>query len=106
MIYVFDLDGTLCRTPHDGRRWEYERAEPIPERIAAVNRLKEAGHTVLIDSARGCDSGVNYLGLTTRQVREWGIKADKVRVGTKWGGDLFVDDRGMAADAFFEGLHG
>src|SRR5690606_3558201 len=33
--YAFDLDGTLCRT----RGMDYSGAEPIPERVAAVNDL-------------------------------------------------------------------
>ena len=44
MIYVFDLDGTICLT--EGR--DYAEAVPLAERIAAVNALFDAGHTIII----------------------------------------------------------
>ena len=102
MIYVFDLDNTLCKTVHDGHRWLYEQATPIPERIAAVNALYDAGHTIKIDSARGCDSGKNWLGVTVKQLRDWGVKYHTARTGLKFGGDVFVDDKGVRDVDFFK----
>ena len=37
MIYVFDIDGTICSLT-DG---EYENAKPLQERINKVNKLYE-----------------------------------------------------------------
>ena len=40
MIYVFDLDNTLCDTKKklDGN-WDYLNSEPFRERIDLVNKL-------------------------------------------------------------------
>ena len=59
MVYCFDLDGTLCNT--DGNN--YKDSTPKKERIEIVNTLYDQGHTILIDTARGCVSGKNYFFL-------------------------------------------
>ena len=97
MTYVFDLDGTLCTT--EGR--DYINAEPIDARIAEVRRLKADGHTVLIDTARGSGTGINWRALTLLQLQMWGVPCDELRVGRKPAGDLYIDDKGVRADDFF-----
>jgi len=103
MIYVFDLDGTLCDTPEYDGQCRYPDAQPIPERIAKVNALYDEGHTIWIDSARGCTSGKNWLAFTLVQLREWGVMHHKLRTGIKLGGELFVDDLSMRPEEFFGG---
>ena len=49
MIYVFDLDGTLC-TLTSG---DYVDADPITKNIRKVNDLYNDGHTIIIYTARG-----------------------------------------------------
>ena len=61
MIYVFDLDHTLCDVKRgENGRWKYFEALPYFDRIEKVNKLWKDGHTIIIESARGCDSKVNY----------------------------------------------
>ena len=64
MVYCFDLDGTLCNT--DGNN--YKDSTPKKERIEIVNTLYDKGHTILIDTARGCVSGKNYFFFTMEQL--------------------------------------
>ena len=45
MIYVFDLDGTLCTHVEDG---DYRKAKPIKERIKKVNKLSKEGHNIVL----------------------------------------------------------
>ena len=112
MRYIFDLDGTLCHTPEsrgpDGGFLErhYGECTPYPSRIAAVNRLYDEGHTIVIDTARGASTGVNWLPLTTQQLANWGLRYHKLRVGTKAGGDLYIDDRSVRPEEFFNDLRG
>jgi len=101
-IYVFDLDGTLCQTERDESKWDYENATPFPERIKKVNELFEEGHTIIIDSARGCTSGFNWEPFTIEQLKNFGLKFHQVRTGKKFGGDYFIDDKGTNAIDFFE----
>ena len=57
MIYCFDLDGTLCNTEGNN----YSGSRPKKDRIQIVNKLYDDGHTIIIDTARGCVSGKNYF---------------------------------------------
>ena len=97
MIIVFDLDGTLCRTECD----RYAEAVPIRERIDLVRRLREAGHQIIIETARGSGSGEDWRVTTLHQLTSWGLEVDQLRVGKKIPGDLYIDDRGIGADDFF-----
>jgi hypothetical protein len=96
MIYVVDLDGTLCDT--EGR--DYEHAKPIQHRIDRVNRLFDAGHVILIDSARGSATGRDWLSITEAQLDRWGVKCHDVRTGVKYYGDKYVDDKAMTLGEF------
>lgn len=99
MIYVFDLDGTLCNTKGT---W-YEEATPKQDRIDAVNKLYDEGHTIIIDTARGCVSGKNWWYFTVEQLKGWGVKFHTLRTGVKFGADVFVDDKGFNDKVFFDG---
>ena len=50
MIYVFDIDGTICTKVEDG---DYSKAKPIKERIKIVNKLYDEGNTIIFQTARG-----------------------------------------------------
>ena len=98
MVYCFDLDGTLCNT--DGNN--YKDSTPKKDRIKIVNTLYEDGHTILIDTARGCVSGKNYFFFTMEQLKSWGIKFHTLRTGVKFGADIFIDDKGIKDQRFFK----
>ena len=97
MVYCFDLDGTLCNT--DGNN--YKDSTPKKERIEIVNTLYEDGHTILIDTARGCVSGKNYFLFTVEQLKSWVVKFHTLRTGVKFGADIFIDDKGISDERFF-----
>ena len=98
MIYCFDLDGTLCRTEGSN----YENSVPIQERIDIVNHLYDEGHVIYIETARGSFSGVDWHSFTCSQLYEWGIKYNKLRTGTKFHADVFIDDKGLSDKEFFK----
>jgi CMP-N,N'-diacetyllegionaminic acid synthase len=98
LTYCFDLDGTLCTTVSDGR---YEEANPLYDRIAEVNSLYESGHTILIETARGSQTGIDWYEITADQLSVWGVKHHKLRVGVKLAADHYIDDKGENADNFF-----
>ena len=98
MVYCFDLDGTLCNT--DGNN--YKDSTPKEERIEIVNTLYDEGHTILIDTARGCVSGKNYFFFTMEQLKSWGVKFHTLRTGVKFGADIFIDDKGIRDKRFFK----
>lgn len=104
MIYVFDIDNTLCYTNDSN----YENSIPIKERIAKVNALYDEGHTILLQTARGMGRGGNsqayayesFYETTKQQVTGWGIKHHGLFLG-KPAGDIYVDDKGCKDKDFF-----
>jgi len=98
MIYCFDLDGTLC-TNTDGSS---ENATPFIERIGDVNKLYDDGNNIIIDTARGSTTGIDWFDLTKKQLDLWGVKYSKLRVGIKLNADIFIDDKGINDKLFFK----
>jgi len=96
--YCFDLDGTLCSNTEG----EYAQAVPLPERILKVNELYDQGNKILIYTARGTVTGIDWRELTQNQLDEWGIKHHELRLGKPFA-DIYVDDRGVGDGVFFDG---
>ena len=96
MKYFVDLDNTLCITKNS----EYNESEPIVERIEELNRLKEAGHTVVIWTARGSKSGINHTNLTLKQLADWNVKYDTLLM-EKPDYDIYIDDKSHNVDLFW-----
>lgn len=90
MIYCFDIDGTLC-TNTEG---SYEDAKPLPEVIARVNALHAAGHRILLQTARGSTTGIDWRPVTERQMKKWGVRYETLYFG-KPTADLYVDDKAI-----------
>lgn len=92
--YFIDIDNTICQT--DGT--EYAAARPWPERIAVVNRLYDAGHRIVMWTARGSLHGVTLQlrQLTRRQLEAWGVKYHELRLDKPYF-DVLVDDRALSS---------
>jgi len=105
MIYCFDIDGTIC-SHYDG---DYINSKPISKRINLVNELYDAGNTIYLLTARGMGRTNNdQIGaykcmytMTEKQLEEWGVKYHQLFMG-KPDADLFIDDKGMKDDKFFD----
>jgi hypothetical protein len=96
MIYCFDLDGTLCSNTFG----KYTDAIPFEKAISEVNRLYESGHTIIIDTARGGTSKIDWREMTEKQLSSWGIKYHQLHVGQKIHADIFVDDKAVNANSW------
>lgn len=98
MIYCFDLDGTLCTNTNGN----YSFAKPFKKRIREVNKLYNDGNTIIIDTARGSTTKIDWLSLTEKQLKEWGVLYHSLRVGVKLHADIFIDDKGISDKIFFK----
>jgi len=105
MIYVIDIDGTICTKAVDGN---YSASEPLIERINKVNKLYDEGHTIIFQTARGMGRFANdpqeaietFYELTVTQLDNWGVKYHQLFLG-KPAGDVYVDDKGIKDEDFF-----
>jgi hypothetical protein len=100
MIYCFDLDGTLCSNT-DG---EYREAKPYMDRINKVNKLYADNNTIIIETARGSTTFINWFEETSNQLDQWGLKYHILRTGTKFKADIYVDDKGTNSEIFFKSI--
>ena len=99
MIYVFDIDGTLCTLVKDAK---YENAEPINKRISYVNKLYDEGNYIKLYTARGSQTGIDWTEITKNQLANWQLKYHELIINCKPHGDLFIDDKAINADLFFK----
>ena len=90
MIYCFDIDGTLC-TNTDG---DYPNARPFQDVIDQLNRLSAEGHRVVLHTARGGTTGIDWREETERQLREWNVAYDSLHMG-KPSADIYIDDKAI-----------
>ena len=104
MIYVFDIDGTICASSNG----EYENPTPLQNRIDKVNELYDEGNTIIFQTARGMGRSNNsesfayakFYEFTKQQLEGWGVKYHSLFLG-KPSGDIYIDDKGINDEDFF-----
>jgi len=98
MKYCFDLDGTICDTPlrPSDLKPGYLEATPFPFMVEQVNRLYDEGNHIIIMTARGRGSGIDWTDWTIKQLNMWGVKYHELEpMFHKPTADIFIDDKGM-----------
>ena len=88
IIYV-DIDETICTTPSDR---SYDQSVPIKNNIEKINKLYDEGNTIVYWTSRGSRKQINWYDLTYKQLIEWGVKFNELRVDKPYY-DLFIDDK-------------
>ncbi|MAH43733.1 hypothetical protein CL614_08515 [archaeon] len=113
MIIFVDIDKTICTDVEElvhKESWQgylretkdYSKAQPIQERIDHVNKLYDAGHTIVYWTARGSKTLIDWEETTKNQFKKWGIKFHELRF-KKPHYDLFIDDKNINSETYFEG---
>ena len=109
-IYAFDLDETLCIRKKGVENLgpkKYLYCLPIQDMIEKVNKLYDAGNTIIIYTARGMsqfngDIHKVYSELydvTKKSLEEWGIKYHTLIMG-KPHYDYLIDDKAININEF------
>ena len=105
-LLAIDLDDTLCYRPEGIEHLKgakYLQCLPMKEHIELINKLHDAGHTIVIYTARGIftykmDVSVVYdklFELTNNQLKSWGVKYHKLVMG-KHPFDFLLDDKALS----------
>jgi carbamoyl-phosphate synthase large subunit len=89
-VYCIDIDGTLC-TNTDG---DYESARPFPNVIARVNQLYEQRHKIVLFTARGSTTKIDWSELTQRQLAAWNVLYHELVFGKPYA-DYYIDDKAI-----------
>ena len=94
MRYCIDIDGTICTQTPDSLTIPYNEAIPFIDIIDKVNKLYDDGNYIIIYTARGSCTGVNWREFTKKQLDSWGVKYHKL-LFNKPNADVFVDDKAV-----------
>ena len=100
MIYVVDIDGTISNCPIG----QYEKSEPMMDRIEKLNKLYDEGNEIVYMTARGLKSGrgeLHYRPITEQQLKEWGCKYHELSFKTH-DADIFIDDKCINSEDYFD----
>jgi CMP-N-acetylneuraminic acid synthetase len=90
-VICVDIDGVLATIVPSDR---YEQAEPIQSAIASVNKLYDAGHEIVLFTARGSATCLDWRAVTERQMQLWNVRYHRLLFG-KPAADIYVDDRAL-----------
>jgi capsule biosynthesis phosphatase len=104
MIYVFDIDNTICKTIGS----DYQNSQPIVERIQKINLLFDNGNIINFHTARGMNTYKSdiqkvynvYYDFTFKQLNSWGVKFHQLIMG-KPPADFYIDDKGIKDEDYF-----
>ncbi|MCH8804515.1 MAG: hypothetical protein IH986_00310 [Planctomycetes bacterium] len=84
---MVDLDGVICT---EERTFERPLAEPMPGAREALQRLRDAGHSIVIYTARGWAE----LRVAKQWLDDHGMAYDGIHMA-KPIGDVWIDDRAI-----------
>lgn len=101
MIYIIDIDDTICHTPNIDGVNRYDLSTPIENRIAIINKLYDEGITIKYWTARGASTGKDWYDLTVNQLESWGCKYHEFSDG-KPSYDVFICDKAVNCHNYFD----
>lgn len=86
---IFDIDGTICTQELD-----YSQAKPIQEVIDKLNKKYDEGYKIVLFTARGTETGIDWSEVTAEQLNTWGVQYHDLLFG-KPAGLKYIDDKGV-----------
>ena len=95
MKYLIDIDGVICNTPLIDGINMYILAIPIKENIEKVNRRFDEGHEIVLWTARGARTKIDWSELTKKQLEVWGVKYTTLSINEKPHFDFLIDDKAI-----------
>ena len=87
--FCFDIDGVIATIVED---LDYNIAGPIESNILLINHLYEMGHKIILFTARGSKSGIDWTELTEMQLKTWKVQYHELYFG-KPAADYYIDDK-------------
>lgn len=96
--FVFDIDGVITR---DGKGTDYTTALPNEPMIRIINDLYEAGNEIILFTARGYVTGIDWRETTQKQLKQWNVHYHELHFG-KPNADYYVDDRMLSLNALYK----
>jgi CMP-N-acetylneuraminic acid synthetase len=96
--FVFDIDGVIALKRED---LDYAQALPNERMIAVINRLYDMGNRIVLFTARGYVTGIDWQPVTEKQMKDWGVKYHELKMG-KPNADFYIDDKFLDIDFLYK----
>jgi hypothetical protein len=96
--FVFDIDGVIAMKRED---LDYGQAEPNKRMIQIINKLYDLGNRIVLFTARGYVTGIDWRPVTEQQMKEWGVKYHELHMG-KPNADFYVDDKMLSLEYLYK----
>ena len=87
--FVIDIDGVIAIF---NPKLDYKNSEPNFSNIAVINSLYDLGNNIVLFTARGYKSKIDWRETTENQLRNWGVKYHELIFG-KPDADYYIDDK-------------
>jgi CMP-N-acetylneuraminic acid synthetase len=96
--FVFDIDGVIAKIQKD---LDYSLAEPNERMIGIINKLYDYGNKIVLFTARGYVTGIDWSKITTDQMKRWGLKHHEIKFG-KPNADYYIDDKMIGMNRLYD----
>ena len=96
--FVFDIDGVIAMKRED---LDYGQAGPNEKMIRIVNQLYDWGNRIVLFTARGYVTGIDWRPVTEKQMKDWGVKYHELHMG-KPNADYYVDDKMLSLEFLYK----
>ena len=90
--FCFDIDGVIATLTPDN---QYDLAKPQSENIRLINSLYAQGNQIILFTARGSKTGIDWREITRKQMSQWGVKYHKL-LFRKPSADYYIDDKSIS----------
>lgn len=97
-IFVFDIDGVIAMKRED---LDYGQAGPNEKMIKIINQLHDWGNRIVLFTARGYVTKIDWREVTENQMKTWGVKYDELHMG-KPNADFYVDDKMLSLEFLYD----
>ncbi|MEX1015087.1 MAG: hypothetical protein WDZ80_08095 [Candidatus Paceibacterota bacterium] len=91
--YAFDFDGVIAK--YEGFQGKEHETEPIKEVVNAIRKLKDEGHTIIINSTRGDEFLRKYCEKHNIPVDYFNENPEFDSDGDKPVASVYIDDRAI-----------
>ena len=91
LTLCFDIDGVIAEKTLNN---DYSSAKPVNDVIKIIDEIFDNGHEIILHSARGSKTGIDWKDVTYAQLQKWGVKYNELHLGKPFA-DIYIDDRFM-----------
>lgn len=96
--FVFDIDGVIAKLEKDN---DYSKSLPNKPMINVINKLYELGNEIILFTARGYVTGIDWCDITKELLEKWGVHYHELQFG-KPNADYYIDDKMLPMEWLLE----